>query len=34
MASAKRELLDNIPLAVIAALAIGGLLSFLSVVLS
>lgn len=34
MASAKREMLDNIPLAVIAAMGIWGLLSFLSVVLS
>lgn len=34
MASAKREMLDNIPLIVVAAMAVLGLLSFFSVILS
>jgi len=34
MASAKREMLDNIPLIVVAGMAVLGFLSFFSVILS
>lgn len=34
MASAKREVLDNIPLVVVAAMAVMGLVSFFSVIFS